>query len=97
MNIAIDQGTLVIRRDTSFAELDIFMKNHPEHDEYFKSCYLLDMGDAGSWDVPKKFVKLLNSQSNLSIYSFFIENKLYDPNYSKADEDLRIFYHTKFI
>ena len=88
---------LEVSKHTTFGDFNQFIEDNMQYFEWLTSFYIHDIGDSSTWDKGKKFSHQFDTKSKQTIYDFFLKNKLYDPNYQKADEDLRIFFHTKFV
>lgn len=92
----VNDSTLELSKETTFAQLGEFVKDS-KNQSFYQEALLYDLGDSGDWKYIEEFEKLMKEKSNKTIYSFYTERKLYDPNYKEADKDLDIFFHIRFV
>lgn len=93
--------TLQLPKSTTFNDLLEFIRSKPIPDieNYIQDFIIGEIIDANpdNYQIAKNFEQLLGEGSKEKLYDFYISNKLYNPNDKNSKEDLRVWYHIKFI
>jgi len=93
--------TLEMSKKVAFKDLLDFINSEsfPDIWDFFQSHIIAQIVDVNpnNRNIAKKFNELLKEGSDQKVFNFYVKNKLYDSEHKEADDNLKLWYHVKFL